>query len=80
LLNWNIDYEYRTTVVKWMHTIEDIKSMAKYIKWAKNYYLQNYVAWNTLDPNFEWEKFNEIELEDMKEAAEEFVEHCGLRK
>lgn len=80
LLNWNVDYEYRTTIVKWMHTIDDIKSMAKHIKWAKNYYLQNYVSWNTLDPNFEWDKFDEIELEEMQKVAGEFVEYCGVRK
>ncbi len=80
LLNWNVDYEYRTTVVKWMHTIEDIKSMANHIKWAKNYYLQNYVSWNTLDPNFVWDKFDDLELEEMQKVADEFVEYCGIRK
>jgi pyruvate formate lyase activating enzyme len=80
LLNWNIDYEYRTTVIKWMHTIEDIKSMAKYIKWAKNYYLQNFVWGNTLDPNFKWNSFSDDELEEMKKVAEEFVKVCKIRK
>lgn len=80
LLNWNVDYEYRTTVIKWMHNIEDIKSMAKYIKWAKNYYLQNFVGWNTLDPNFKWESFSDDELAEMQNAAEEFVEVCKIRK
>ena len=79
LLNWNIDYEYRTTVIKWMHTIEDIKSMAQHIKWAKNYYLQNFVAWNTLDPDFKWDKFDSLELEEMQKVAGEFVENCGIR-
>ncbi len=80
LLNWNVDYEYRTTIIKWMHTIDDIKSMAKHIKWAKNYYIQNYVWWNTLDPNFQWESFNDLELEEMQKVAEEFVESCEVRK
>ncbi len=80
LLNWDIDYEYRTTVIKWMHTLEDIKSMAQHIKWAQNYYIQNFVNWNTLDPNCRWSSFDELELEEMKKMAEEFVEKCGVRR
>ena len=80
LLGSKIDYEYRTTAIKWMHTKDDIESMAKYIKGAKNYYLQNYVWGNTLDPNFGWETFNEIELEDMCEVMKKYVQNCGTRK
>lgn len=80
LINWQIDYEYRTTVVKWMHTIDDIESMVKYISGAKNYYIQNYVWWNTLDPNFWWEAFTDEELNEMCEVAWKYVQHCGIRK
>jgi len=52
LLESNIDHEYRTTVIKGMHTADDIESMAHFIRGAKNYYLQNYIGGNTLDPNF----------------------------
>ena len=76
----NIDYEYRTTVIKWMHTIQDIKAMAQYIKWAKNYYLQNFVWGNTLDPNFKWDSFNDFELEEMQQVAQAFVQNCKIRK
>ena len=34
LLEGDIDFEYRTTVIKWMHTIEDIELMAQYIRGA----------------------------------------------
>lgn len=80
LKNSNIDYEYRTTVVKGMHTKEDIENMAKYISGAKNYYLQNYVWGNTLDPNFWWEAFNDQELKEMCEIAWQHVQNCGIRK
>ncbi len=52
LLESKIDYEYRTTVAKGMHTADDIENMAVYIRGAKHYYLQNYIGGNTLDPNF----------------------------
>ena len=37
-----IDYEFRTTIVKEFHTIEDIKKILSYIEGSK-YYLQNFV-------------------------------------
>lgn len=80
LLGSKIDYEYRTTVIKWMHTKDDIENMAKYIKWAKNYYLQNYKKGDTLDPNFAWEAFNETELEEMCKVTRKYVKNCGIRK
>lgn len=76
----NIDYEYRTTIIKWMHTSEDIEKMAKYITWAKHYYLQNYVAGNTLEPNFEWTSFEDEELLEFQKIANRYVKHVGIRK
>ncbi|HRX63949.1 MAG TPA: anaerobic ribonucleoside-triphosphate reductase activating protein [Candidatus Absconditabacterales bacterium] len=76
----NIDYEYRTTVIKGMHEIVDIEEMAKYIKGAKNFYLQNYVGGNTLDPNFGGKAFGEEELENMCKVARKYVQNCGIRK
>ena len=80
LLKWNVDYEYRTTIIKWMHTLDDIEQMAKYISGAKNFYLQNYVWGNTLDPNFWWQPFSDEELEEMCEVAKKYVQNCGIRK
>jgi pyruvate formate lyase activating enzyme len=80
LIDGNIDFEYRTTVIKWMHTLEDIENMAKYIQWAKNYYLQNYVWGNTLDPDFGWESFSDDELKEMCKIAWQYIQNCGIRK
>jgi hypothetical protein len=54
--------------------------MAHYIRWAQNYYLQNYIWGNTLDPNFGWEPFSDEELEELKAIAEKYVQHVGIRK
>ncbi len=80
LLEGDVDYEYRTTVVKWMHTIDDIEQMAKYISGAKNFYLQNYVWGNTLDPNFGGEPFSDQELKEMCQIAWQYVQNCAIRK
>lgn len=37
------DYEFRTTVVKELHTTQDIEKIAEWIKDTKHYYLQTYV-------------------------------------
>jgi pyruvate formate lyase activating enzyme len=80
LLEGNIDYEYRTTVIKGMHTVEDVELMAQYIRGAKHYYLQNYIWGNTLDPDFGGQPFNDEELAALKNAASRYVQHCEIRK
>lgn len=44
LLEGNIDYEFRTTVVKDFHDESDFKKIAKWIKGAKKYVLQQFVG------------------------------------
>ena len=43
VMNKAKDYEFRTTVIKGLHTIEDIESCASLIKGAKKYYLQKFI-------------------------------------
>ena len=42
LLSGTVDYEFRTTVVKGLHTEESLLSAAKWISGAKEYYLQQF--------------------------------------
>ncbi|MFA5748265.1 MAG: anaerobic ribonucleoside-triphosphate reductase activating protein [Candidatus Absconditabacterales bacterium] len=80
LLESNIDYEYRTTVVKGLHTLGDVENMAQYIRGAKNYYLQNYVGGNTLDPDFGGQSFSDEELNEFQKIASKYVQNVGIRK
>lgn len=80
LLSEVVDYEYRTTIVKWMHTMQDVEAMAEYIKGARHYYLQNYVWWNTLKPDFWWQAFDDDELEAMSRVISKYVLHSGIRR
>lgn len=43
LISSGIDFEFRTTIVAELHTVEDIKALATDIKGAKRYFLQNFV-------------------------------------
>ena len=42
LLGSPVDYEFRTTVVDGLHTVEDIAEIGKLIQGAKKYFLQNF--------------------------------------
>lgn len=42
LLSGEVDYEFRTTLVREFHSDEDIKNIAKMIQGAKRYYLQEF--------------------------------------
>ncbi len=44
LLSGEVDYEFRTTVVKGIHTRESLLSLAEWISGAERYYLQQYKA------------------------------------
>lgn len=79
ILNSNIDYEFRTTIIKWVHDEKNIENISKYISWAKNYFLQNYKSWNTLDPNFSWKSFTYIELEKFKNIAKKYLINVWVR-
>ena len=42
LLSEKVDYEFRTTVVRELHTVEDFKAISEWIKGAKRYFLQTF--------------------------------------
>ena len=80
LISSEIDYEFRTTVVKWMHSIEDIKNIMETLKWAKNYFLQNYRKGKTIKQNFEGESFRLEELEEFKRIWEKYIKKIWIRE
>lgn len=61
-----IDYEFRTTLVKEFHNVNDIKEISKLLKGAKKYFLQKYVS----NDNCINKNLNKID----KEEAECFIE------
>lgn len=76
----NIDYEFRTTVVPTIHTLEDIKQMANDIAPAKRYFLQNFRSEKTLDKNFlKIKPFSEYDLQKIVEEIKNLFEECKVR-
>ena len=79
LLSGTVDYEFRTTTVKGLHTADSIKEAAKWIKGAKEYYLQQFKdSGDILDIEC-LGAFDEKEMELLRVAASEFVPAAQLR-
>jgi pyruvate formate lyase activating enzyme len=77
----NFDYEFRTTTAPFFHTKKDIESIAKVIKGADNYYIQNFKGndhINDLSLN-ENRSFTEEELIELKEVAAKYVKNAEIR-
>ena len=80
IVNGGVDYEFRTTTVSGIHTKEDISEMAKMIKGAKRYFLQNfYNQSEIISKKHNFSSFSKEEMEDFRKTAEKFVEVCELR-
>lgn len=78
----SIDYEFRTTVVPTLHSLEDILTIARQLAPAKRFYLQNFRPEKTLDEKFlSIKPFAEEELEKIAEQirSEKLVEECKVR-
>lgn len=76
----NIDYEFRTTLVKYIHTKENIEEISSFLSWAKRYYFQNFRAWNTLQENFEWKSFDKKELKEFEKIAKKYIKDVKIRE
>lgn len=76
----NIDYEFRTTVVRSQLSFEDFGNIAKLIKGADRYYLQKFVSNLTLDKKFEHETtYGDSEFERIKEIFKPYVKEVFVR-
>ena len=81
IIDSDVDYEFRTTVVPTLHTEKDIEKIAKFIKGAKKYALQNFSnKGEILDPQFQKVKPYHMEiLYRMQRIASPFVKQCVVR-
>ena len=78
LLKSNIDYEFRTTVVKEFHEKEDLIEIAKMIKGCKAYYLQQFVdSGRCIKEGLT--SYSKEELEDIYNAVKEIIPSVQLR-
>lgn len=78
LLEGHVDYEFRTTVVRELHTVEDIGKIAEWISGAPRYFLQNFVdSGNIIGESLS--AHDAKTLDSMRVCAEKFVDFVSTR-
>jgi len=78
LVSSDIDYEFRTTVVKELHTKEDIAAIGAWIAGAEKYFLQQFVdSGDLICLGLSAE--SEENVREMQEIASRFVKKTDIR-
>jgi len=78
LLHGHVDYEFRTTLVKPLHTAADLDAIGRWLTGAKRYYLQQFVDSGDLIGSG-MEAFSAEEMETLRQAVLPHIPHTSLR-
>ena len=79
LLKNHVDYEFRTTVVRELHTEEDMRSIGEWIRGAKRYYLQGFVDSGGLISGEDLHAHTKETMQKYAYIVRPFVKTVGLR-
>jgi len=80
LLEGNVPYEFRTTLLKELHSKEDILGMGKDIQGASLYVLQRFVPTKLLDETFrDSTSFEEEELKSLEPELLDLIQKISFR-
>ncbi|MBN3037224.1 MAG: anaerobic ribonucleoside-triphosphate reductase activating protein [Candidatus Diapherotrites archaeon] len=75
-----VDYEFRTTFAPGIVSKEDVLSLAKQLRGAKAYYLQQFIPRNCLNPQYNKVKpLPDDELKAMADSMKAFYKKVGIR-
>lgn len=79
LLEGRTDYEFRTTVVRELHSLEDFHSIGKWIAKARSYYLQAFAdSGNIIEKGLS--AYSKNEMEGIRKLLETYIEAVYLRE
>ena len=78
LLNSDIDYEFRTTILKDYHTESDMIRISEMLKGCKNYYLQKFLKSDSIIDN-RCEELTDEEILHYLEIVRKNIPQAGLR-
>ena len=74
----NVDYEFRTTVVRELHSAADIEAIGQWLYGAKAYYLQPYVeSEDIIMPVFS--SYSKAEMVQFQKTLQQYIPYVGLR-
>lgn len=74
----NIDYEFRTTIVKNLHTIDDFKAIADWLPSKSKYFLQSYKETTGIG-NYNFESFDVATLNEFLDIVQKQIPNTSLR-
>lgn len=82
LLESNVDYEFRTTVVPSIHSLEDIEQICVSLVGCNKYVLQKFdvsIGKTIIDQNLGSKTFSEKEMQQFLELAQKHIPNTKLR-
>jgi len=78
LLENQVEYEFRTTLVREFHSLDDLKEIAHWIQGAQHYYLQNFEdSGDLIQSGFQ--AFTKTELEEIVFTLNRLLPHVEIR-
>lgn len=79
LLENKVDYEFRTTVVDPIHSIEDFRDIGKRLKGAKAYFLQQFENSGNLISPGGLKPYPIEKLEEFRDVLKEYIPNTSIR-
>lgn len=80
IMNSGIEYSFRTTYIKSLHTMESVDEICKMVEGSDTYYIQNFRPGKTIDPSLGSSlSFSKKELKKMKGHASHYVKKVIIR-
>lgn len=80
LMTAGVPYEFRTTVVPNIHSIDDIRNISRYLGVCKAYIIQPYKSAETLNPKCSnMKEFDNLELMSFVRIAQKVIPHARKR-
>lgn len=82
LLDSEMDYEFRTTVVPDLHGVDDIEQICHSLRGCRKYVLQKFdvsIGKTTIDPSFKSKSLTEEEMQKFLNVAKKTIRHTKIR-
>lgn len=75
IIGSGIEHEFRSTILPGLHSKEDVLAMARMVRGANKFCLQQFRPKNTLDPSFEKERpFTKEEMAELRDLCRKYVD------
>jgi len=79
ILEGRVDYEFRMTVVPFLHHEQDAYEVARELKIARRFFLQEFVPRDTLNPRYSTiQPFSPDRMKTMRDTVEGILEHAPV--